>query len=104
MNKTSIISVIVVLVLVVGYFYFMGGSPAIDVGLLERQSDGVNVGSKELSLLNEINSLKIDSTLFTDPAYRTLRDYSVAIPPQNVGRPNPFAPLPGVPRSNAPAH
>ena len=51
--------------------------------------------SQVLSLLSQISNLHIQAQLFQDPAYLKLNDYSVPIPEKNVGRPNPFAPLPG---------
>jgi hypothetical protein len=86
---------IVVAVAVLVYFYWAGSStPSSET--LEETSNGQVVGAKVFVLLNEINYLKIDSTFFTDPSYKTLRDYSVPIPTLPIGRPNPFAPLPGV--------
>ena len=51
------------------------------------------VRTRVLSLLNQINSLKIDTSIFNSLVYRSLVDYSITIPEQNVGRPNPFAPI-----------
>ena len=96
--KTYGIIVAVVLVFVLVYFYMSGGTPASST-LIAGNSFGA-VGSSELSLLNQVRSLKIDTALFTDPAFRSLIDYSVAITPENVGRPNPFAPLPGMETSS----
>lgn len=95
-KKTILIIVAIVIVGALALFYFMGGSTPDDGSLLSSDSTGnKQVGSKVLSLLNQIESLKIDTSIFTSAAYQTLVDYSVTIPPQNVGRPNPFAPLPG---------
>lgn len=96
-NITVIVILLVVAVTV--YFYFQGGSAPAGAGsLLESSPSTVqNVGSAELALLSQIQSLKIDTSLFTTPAYATLQDYSVDIPSQTVGRPNPFAPFPGAP-------
>ncbi len=98
MNKTTIIT-IVSIVAIAGavYFYFMGHSTASDVGTLEEQTDPEIQASaaRVLVLLNQINSIKIDTKFFSSPEYQTLRDFSIAIPTLPVGRPNPFAPLPG---------
>jgi len=93
-SKTAI-AVIVVIILIVGYFYWKGSSPAGSGSLLQAQSGTQGIGSAELDLLDQVQSLKIDASLFQDPAYKTLQDYSVAIPTENVGRPNPFAPYAG---------
>jgi hypothetical protein len=103
MKSTSLgsrnIAVVIILVVVAGlvYFYYQGGSAPSAGSLLQGVPSGASVGSAELTLLSQIQSLKIDTTLFTNAAYATLQDYSVEIPPQNVGRPNPFAPFAGAP-------
>lgn len=104
-SKKSIISVVIIVgILGLGYFYFSGGTPSPAAGsLVQSQTtpEANAVSSRILGLLNQIRSLKIDTSIFKDAAYQTLVDYSVAIPQVNVGRPNPFAPIPGV--SEAPA-
>lgn len=99
-SKKSIISIVVVgVVLLVIYFYFTGGSTPSDSGSFDETGlpNSAMVGVNTLSLLNQIQSLRIDTSIFKDAAYKTLTDYSVIIPEVNVGRPNPFAPLPGEP-------
>jgi hypothetical protein len=91
-KNTIIVSIILIVTVVLVYFYFEGSTTPFGGSLLQSQAGG-SVGSAELTLLGQIQSLKIDVSLFTDPSYETLQDYSVAIPTENVGRPNPFAPL-----------
>lgn len=106
-SKSTIISIVlIVVVALIAYFYYESTIPVSNSGLqtTTETSDAQAAGMRVLSLLNQIRSLKIDTSIFKDPAYLTLRDYSVAIPQENVGRPNPFAPLPGVgSASTAPA-
>lgn len=103
-SRNTAIIVIILIVAAVVYFYFEGGTTAYTGSLLQGvSSDAGSVGSAELSLLDQLQSLKIDTTLFTTPAYATLQDYSVSIPTQNVGRANPFAPFSGAPVA-APGH
>ena len=97
-SKKLVIGIIVViLVVLLGYFYFSGGSTPAQSNLLQQQNtpEAEIIGMRILNLLNQIRSLKIDKTIFQDPSYQTLVDYSVPIPAVGVGRPNPFAPLPG---------
>lgn len=91
-----IIAILVVLSVI--YFYISGGSAPSNSSLVESgATPQASVASgRILNLLNQIKSLNIDVSIFKDEAYRTLVDYSVAIPSVNVGRPNPFAPIPGV--------
>ncbi len=95
-KKTIIAVVIAVIVLALVYFYFSAGEPDTEISALQTQAANVD-GTRVLSLLNQIKSLHIDTKIFESSAYRSLVDYSVEIPETPVGRPNPFAPLPGVP-------
>lgn len=92
-TKTYGMIAIVILAFLLIYFYMSGDTPT--TGTLTPGSSYGTVGASELGLLNQVRSLKIDSALFTDPVFVSLQDYSVAITPEPVGRPNPFAPLPG---------
>jgi hypothetical protein len=105
--KSVIFVLIIVAAVLVGYFYYSGNSSSSTGSLLSSSSPDATsdaIGVQVLGLLNQIQSLRIDSTLFADPAYQTLRDYSVQIPPQNVGRANPFAPIPGAPAAPSTSH
>jgi hypothetical protein len=78
------------------YFYSSGtpSDSSIATLILDKSAETTDVeaaGARVLSLLNQINSLKIDTTLFDNPTYKSLIDYSITVPEQNVGRPNPFA-------------
>ncbi len=104
--KSSLIIVAIIVIALIAYFYYKGnGSSSNSTSLLTQTStDSSIIGSQILGLLNQIQSLRIDASLFADPGYQTLRDFSVAIPPENVGRTNPFAPLPGAPAPAASQH
>jgi hypothetical protein len=94
-SNRSTIAVIVIIALVgLGYFYYYG-STATPSSSISSTDVNAAVGDQVLNLLNQIKSLNIDTSLFNDAGYLTLRDYSVPIPTLNVGRPNPFAPIPG---------
>ncbi len=49
-----------------------------------------------VATLLALRAVRLDASLFTDPAFVSLRDYSTEIIPEPIGRPNPFAPLPGI--------
>ncbi|MFA6554638.1 MAG: hypothetical protein WCS89_04005 [Candidatus Paceibacterota bacterium] len=88
-----IIIAIIVIISVIGYFYWSGTQTPVGTTLEQTDDASQAVGSRVFKLLGEINSLKVDSTFFNEPAYRTLIDYSIEIPVLQVGRTNPFAPL-----------
>jgi hypothetical protein len=47
-----------------------------------------------------MKSTKLDSAFFTDPVFLSLKDSSVEIVKEPVGRKNPFAPFPGTAKSS----
>lgn len=94
-SKKTIIIVVVLLVGGFGY-YLMSGSSSPSNSLLSAREAG-GVGAQELALLNQIKLVSIDSTFFESAAFKSLKDFSVEIRKENVGRPNPFASVPGVP-------
>jgi hypothetical protein len=51
------------------------------------------VGSEILNALNQIESLELDRSIFSSPIYQSLKDRSQAIPPEPVGKTNPFDPI-----------
>lgn len=92
-NRNSIIAVAVVLLGVLGYVLFFGGA---EEGALSRETPATeSVGRDLLATLLELKSIDLDEALFQHPAFRALSDFGVAIPPQPLGRVNPFAPLGG---------
>lgn len=92
-HLTTILIVIAVIIAAVAYFYFQGSGGSDASGSLLVQTGGEDVGLDTIRLLEQIQTVQIDASLFSEPAYKALLDYSVAIPPQNVGRPNPFSPI-----------
>lgn len=95
-KKTLIILIVIAIVGLIIYFYITGKPSDSSVSSLETgesATDAQLAGTRVLNLLNQINSLKIDSTIFESPAYKSLIDYSVAIPERSIGRQNPFAPI-----------
>lgn len=96
-TKTVIIFIAILLIGVLMYFYTLGGANDSSISSLEGQGmigneDSQIIGARVLSILNQINSIKIDKTIFDNPIYSILLDHSVEIPPQNVGKVNPFKP------------
>lgn len=98
-SKKTLLIVIVIVIISLSVFFYYKGSPT-DSNISSVQSSGSPesvdaqiVGTRVLSLLNQISELKIDSSIFSSAVYKTLIDYTVEIPTQDVGRLNPFAPI-----------
>ena len=50
-------------------------------------------GNEMLQLLLKLKSLSLDENIFEDEAFQNLKDFSLKLQEQPVGRNNPFAPV-----------
>ena len=93
-KKNLIISIVVIaVVLGIGYWYFNGSSSS-EAPVLS--SSTASSSDTLLSTLDQLESLSLNSSIFTTPAFESLNDNTVTLPTVDSGRPNPFAPLPGL--------
>ena len=86
------------------YSFFFGGNSKSDQ-LISTSGNNTKtaadiVGAEIIQALNQIESLKLERGIFDDPVYRSLTDRSQPIPPEPVGKTNPFDPI-GANRSNS---
>ncbi len=98
--KTIFLIVLVILVVgVVANYFLSKGTPAPSTSSLSSsaKAGGVAVQPGQQSefavLLSTINSINIDTSVFKNPSYLSLRDYPVSLGTDTIGRPNPFAPI-----------
>ena len=85
-----------VALLYVYFTYFAGSSEPL------LSSSGENAVTQELiATLGNLKTIKLDPAIFSDPVFVSLSDFGVVIPPQPVGRGNPFAPFSGSGSSGA---
>ncbi|MES2315608.1 MAG: hypothetical protein V4486_02630 [Patescibacteria group bacterium] len=104
--KNIIIFIAIGAALVLGYVFFIRKPPE-DSNLLTTTtsatpidasipgaSPDLTVGQDFLNLLLNVKNIKLDESLFADPAFATLRDSSIVLVQEgNEGRANPFAPI-----------
>lgn len=94
--KNSALIVILIALIFIAYSLFLRGEDNDE--LLVSQGAAHTEGStgavsEFLLLLQTLNRLRLDTSIFNDIAYRSLRDESVELVGQPRGRTNPFAPL-----------
>ena len=107
--RNIIIFVIIAAIFVLIYIFFIKSSPDQSSLVLSPSNPslpGVNssgasanvpsstslVAKDFLSLLLNVKNIKLDDTIFSDPAFNKLRDSSIVLTPDGTeGRPNPFA-------------
>lgn len=61
--------------------------------LLTTETTGHGPGQELVETLLALRSVKLDGTIFSEPAFTQLQDYSQPIIQEPIGRENPFAPL-----------
>ena len=92
--KKVILGGVVLLLLFLGYrMFFSGSSAPVSTSPLSVQSTGAAGSQELLAILLRLQSLHLDTTVFTSPVFQSLKDFGREIPPEPVGRPNPFAPI-----------
>lgn len=82
---------VIVLGLVVYFNFFSGGASE---ALLASTADTESPLSQDLLLtLSNLHTIKLDNSIFVDPLFQSLTSFGVELPPENVGRRNPFLPV-----------
>lgn len=77
------------------WYGFFSGSSSSDQVLTTASTDGV-ADSLDQGLVNTLLTLRaitLSGSIFSEPVFQELQDFSTEIVPEPVGRPNPFAPL-----------
>ena len=96
--KNAIIFVSIAVVLILVYIFFIKQSPEQDNLISVSDSPaiidttGSTLDKDFLPILLNIKDIKLDDSIFSDPAFIVLIDSNVVLVPEgNEGRPNPFA-------------
>lgn len=98
-SNTKKIITVVILVLVIAFavYFFFFRSAQVEM-VLDEFGNPVQaqvVGQDLIDLLHELESVKLNDTIFSSPALQNLVDLSVTLAPQPQGRENPFSSLSG---------
>ena len=91
-QQKAVIGIIIVLVLAVAW-YMLSGSSAPAPTLTSTDVSGNAADKNLVSTLLALRAVKLDATIFADPSFLSLRDFSTQIVPEPAGRDDPFAPL-----------
>jgi hypothetical protein len=92
--KNLLIALGLAIILFVGYVVFFR-----DGGVSDTQGDVTLSQSAELesqqllATLNELRSLSVDGTVFSNPLFLSLRDFRIDLGSEPEGRQNPFSPI-----------
>ncbi len=90
----KIIVIVVALLVAVGIWIGLSSGGTSSDSLLSSESVSDEGPDRDLvATLLALRSVKLEGSIFTDPSFQSLKDFSTQIVPEPVGRPNPFAPL-----------
>lgn len=106
-TRTIIILIVILAIAVVAYFVFGQGDVQQQGGLVSENtntsvsspinqpsSPAIDVGQEFISTLLNLQSINLDTTLFSMPTFVTLENRTLTFEDvQTNGRPNPFAPI-----------
>lgn len=91
-----VIGVLAVAAIAFLYVTYFAAPPAPPPDILAKEvPDGESAAGREvLNLLNSLNSVSFETNFFASKEFLSLEDFSVSLSPRDVGRLNPFAPIP----------
>ena len=93
LNKNRLYIGVIVLALAGLWLYMTYFSGPSSSATLSNDRAASPLSQDVLITLSNLNTIRLDESIFSDPLFMSLSDYGVAIPPQNAGRRNPFLPL-----------
>jgi hypothetical protein len=91
-NKLFIVVIVIIVAAIAWYGLASSAAPA-PTGALTSAGADTSGDSQIVSTLLTLQAITLSGTIFTDPAYPTLKDFTTAIVPVPAGRPDPFAPI-----------
>ena len=102
-KKTPIFLLIAILVVVGLFGYGLIGHPVMAQSDLSvtGNSSGTLIDPQSEAVLNDIESIQLDTNFFTDSTFASLQDFTIPLSPEPVGKSNPFALLPGEQATNS---
>lgn len=90
LKNIAVVLVALSLVFLGYYFYSQTDSTSLSLGSSAVSADLFADVQKYEERRNQLNSIKLDTTIFTDQLFMSLTGYSREIPEQTTGRNNPF--------------
>ncbi len=85
-HKGKIIALIIFLLVIFVYKLLFSSNEE----LIESGASAQNIGQDIIALNASISRINLDSPLFNSRPFKNLIDFTVTVPPQPVGRNNPF--------------
>lgn len=96
MKSNTVILIVATLIIAAGaYWYFFTGTGN-EPPLTATTSFEGGAQAQFQTLVGELQPISFDTGIFSEPSFMALVDLATPITPETIGRPDPFAPVPGV--------
>jgi hypothetical protein len=96
MKTSNIILIVAALIVAAGaYWYFFTGTGTNAPLTASTATDNVSQAQFQ-TLVSELQPITFDTSIFSDPRFMALVDLTTPITPEQTGRTDPFAPVPGI--------
>lgn len=95
-SQNKLVTIVATLVIAGAVWYgFSSGAPSSAVLGTENVSGAVNPEDQDIvTTLLKLRSVTLTGTIFSSKVFSGLKDFGTQIIPEDVGRPDPFAPIP----------
>jgi hypothetical protein len=93
--KQNKVAIGVGVLLIVGLFVYMTYFSSSPAATLTASDSSTTISQNLLITLQNLHTIKLDNSIFSDPSFQSLTDFGVTIPAESVGRRDPFLPLSG---------
>lgn len=104
LSKNKIMLVVLALIIAGFAWYSFSGTPTASILTTQGADNPNNAADKDLvTTLLALRTVSLSGTILSDPSFRGLNDFSTQIISEEMGRPDPFAPLSISPVSSAPS-
>jgi hypothetical protein len=96
LSRRTLILVGIAVLIAGAAWYGLSNSSTSSSGLVTTPISTVSSPAEQglIATLLTLRAVKLDGTIFSDPVFMSLKDFSTEIVAEPVGRENPFAPLP----------
>lgn len=93
--KQNMVPIVAGILLLGGIYVYMAYFSNTSSATLTASDSSAALSQNLLVTLQNLHTIKLDDSIFSEPAFQSLTDFGVVIPQQTPGRSNPFAPLVG---------
>ena len=101
--RNKLLLIVIIIVVIGGAWYGLTSSSSGSAAVLSSSGPDTSGDEAIISSLQSLQAISLSGTIFSDPAYKTLKDYTTAIVPVPAGRADPFAPISAAAQSSVPA-